>query len=653
MAGYLLVAAVAALAVAPAASAAAPCTKTWSGSATGDWSLGTNWTPEGVPGAADVVCVGPGTDTTVDAAFTIATLRSEGIVRTSGNSSDLTITDASEPSSIDEFYLVRAGLYGDADVTIRRLIWGSTFTGIEMGGTGTTTVTEYHELGGANQGLLEGRTLVTEGTGTWEPNSFRAYGDALWINRADITYGPEGHSGGSNMNATTVAEETPIFRNEAGGSVAKAGSGNRNIALAVENDGVIEDPNGPAEGYLQVSDGSGVSTGEYLAVRVAGDHVFGQGALLRDVVVLDDNTVAPGATVEMDGGELYSGSIVGPGTIVLSGDLTATFGRFGDAESLVVVPVGAHLHWTAAMYFTPRRFETHGTVEITDTGAGRPPGTFGERMVWENTGTVILHSRFLPVFAGDERARILNHGTIVKTSTSTMEIEPTIVNDGLVDVQLGRLQADRFEQTANGTLRFGIEGESARTEHGELQASQLRYGGRLEAELRNGYEPPEGAVFNVIATSASNRSGSFLSTSLAGLTLDETGGSSISLLGPGAEPGGPIGTTFAAPSAGRVAAVVPSAPTSSPATVAPTSAPTAQRSSSRWARRRAAACRHRGRKHSHRSSSHRRSPSKQRAARASRGARRLAGGRRCATKPRAKHRSDLGDGLSSRPRPHR
>jgi hypothetical protein len=419
--------------------------------------------------------------------------------------------------------------------------------------------------------------------------------------------------------------------------VTKVGSGNRNISLAVENDGVIEDPDPLEGGYLQVNDASGVSSGEFLGVRVAGDHVFGQGALLRDALVLDDNTVAPGATVEMDGGQLYSGSIVGPGTIVLSGDLTATFGRFGDAGSLVVVPVGAHLHWTAAMYFTPRRFETHGTVEITDTGAGRPPGTFGERMVWENTGTVILQSRWLPVFAGDERARILNHGTIVKTSTSTMEIEPTIVNDGLVDVQLGRLQADRFEQTANGTLRFGIEGESARTEHGELQAYQLRYGGRLEAEPRNGYEPPEGAVFNVIATSASNRSGSFLSTSLAGLTLDEAGSSSISLLGPGAEPGGPFGTASAAPLAGPVAAVVPSAPASSPAAVAPSPAPGAQRSSSRRARRRAAACRRRARKHSRRPPAHRRAGS----------------GRRCATKPRSKHRSNLGDGLSSRPRPHR
>jgi len=643
MVGYLLAAIVAALVVAPAASAAEPCTKTWSGPATGDWSLGTNWTPEGVPGAADVVCIGAATDTTVDAAFTIATLRSEGIVRISGNSSDLTITAASEPSSIDEFHLVAAGLYGDADVTIRRLFWGATFTGIEMGGAGTTTVTEYHELGDANQYLLEGRTLVTEGTGTWSPNAFRAYGDALWINRADVAY-----TGGGSLSVTVVAEETPVFRNEAGASVTKSGSGNRRISLAVENDGVIEDPAGLGEdGYLAVGEASGVSSGEFLGVRVEGDHVLADGVLLRDTLVLDDSVVAPGATVEMDGGEIYGGEIVGPGTIVLSGELTATFGRFGDARSLVVVPVGAHLLWTAAMHFEPRRFETHGTVEITGTGAGHPTGTFGERMVWENTGTLILHDGWLPVFAEDERARILNRGTIVKTSTDTLEVEPTIVNDGLVDVQLGRLEANRFEQTANGTLRFGIEGESARTEHGELLASQLRYSGRLEAELRNGYEPPENAYLNVIAASASNRSGEFLSTSLAGLTLDETGGSSIALLGPEAEPGGEIGTTFALALPGPAPELLSSPP--APGSAAPSSAPAARSASSRRARRGAARCKRRVRRITRRSASHRRSPAKGRAARASRGERHRSAKRgvatkrpaagRCAAKPRAKHRS--------------
>jgi hypothetical protein len=639
----LLAALIAALSPAPAASAEAPCTKTWSGAATGDWNEAANWAPVGVPGAADVVCIGAGTDTTVDAAFTIATLRSEGIVRVSGNSSDLTITDAAEPSSIDEFHLVAAGLYGDADVTIRRLIWGATFTGIEMGGTGTTTVTEYHELGDANQGLREGRTLITEGTGTWSPNSFRAYGDALWINRADVTY-----TGGGSLNATTVAEETPVFRNEAGASVTRTGGGNRNIRLAVENDGVIEDPDGFSEnGYLRVGEASGTSTGEFLGVKVEGDHVFGDGALLRDSQVFDDNTVTPGATVEMDGGQIYGGSIVGPGTIVLSGDLTATFGRFGDAESLLVVPVGAHLHWTAAMAFTPRRFETHGTVEITGTGAGHPPGTFGERMVWENTGTLILHAGWLPVFAGDERARIVNHGTIVKTSTSTLEVEPTIVNDGLVDVQLGRLEANRFEQTADGTLRFGIEGEAARTEHGELLASQLRYSGRLEAELRNDYEPPDDAVLYVIATPASNRSGSFLSTALAGLALDETGSTAITLLGPEAEPGGPGGVAFAFAPEDRLTGAATPAPAAPPD--APSSASTARTAAPPRARRDRAACRRRARSVSRRSSRRRHSSSKRRTKRAKRGGRRSAGRRRrvarrsavarCATKARVKRRS--------------
>ena len=114
----------------------------------------------------------------------------------------------------------------------------------------------------------------------------------------------------------------------------------------------------------------------------------------------------------------------------------------------------------------------------------------------------------------DESTTFYNRGLIVKQTTSNFTFDPLLVNDGVIDIQLGRITAPRYEQTPDGTLRFGIGGTGAASTYGALTSSRFNYGGRLEAVLTGGFTPAPGNRFDVISSATASRSGAF-SSSLA------------------------------------------------------------------------------------------------------------------------------------------
>lgn len=233
----------------------------------------------------------------------------------------------------------------------------------------------------------------------------------------------------------------------------------------------------------------------------------------------------------------------------LNGDSSALASYIGSRETVVELPADATLLWTAANALGARRFETAGRVTVTETGLGRPPDVIGERTVWDNTGTIELQSGQFPVFSGDEAARIVNRGTIIKTGAegnpaSLFEIRPRLINDGVVEISSGTLQARRFEQTPDGTLRFDVRGTRVRTDYGQLSTTALRYSGRLETTFSKGFAPTPGQRFPVMP--GFDRSGEFASTALGGLTLDESPRGSIDLVAP-ASPAPRLGSAFGAP----------------------------------------------------------------------------------------------------------
>ena len=502
------------------AAAQSPCTKTWSGPATGGlWNAGGNWTPAGAPGSTDVVCIGPGTDTTANATSTVAELRSEGIVRVT---TALTLTSPTELSVVEDLRL-GAGLAGAGDIDVDTLTW----TSGTMAGTGTTTVREQHTISGGSVG--DGRTLVTEGTGTWT-GSPAGSGSALWINRADITFGP------GDLNSTLVGGVRPLFVNEADGSVTRTNSGgNFDIEWRLENDGVLARDDNAAVGNLWMDHGApGISTGAFTRVQLNGAGTrLGEGAQL-DGSTIRDQVELNGGTYPINNGGLAAGTVTGPGTVVLSGHFEAYYGRLGTPGTIVILTEGSDMLWTASYGMYASRFENAGTVTIEATGANEVQ-TWGNRTVWENTGTVILKSgryRNAPANTSviDESTTFYNRGLIVKQSTSNFTFDPLLVNDGVVDIQQGRITAPRYDQTPDGTLRFGIGGTGAASTYGVLTSSRFNYGGRLEAVLTGGFTPAAGNRFDVISSPTASRSGAFSSSSLAGLTLDESQPAAIGLV---------------------------------------------------------------------------------------------------------------------------
>ncbi len=539
------IATLAALLVLPAGASAqgAACTKTWSGPATGTWATAGNWTPAGAPGASDVVCLGATTDTTVNAATSVVAVRSDGIVRATAI---LTLTGAAEPSRLEDLR-TSTGIAGAGDLEVDALTW----TGGTMAGTGTTTVRETHTIGGGSVG--DGRSIVTEGTGVWT-TSINGAGSATWTNRADITFGP------GDLNATVVGGVRPRFLNQAAGSLLRTNSGgNYNIAWQLDNDGAVGRADDPAVGRVWVDYATGASSGTFDDVNLTASPLqLGRGAVISRASISGD-VVLGGGTLTATNLQIAGGSLTGPGTVVLQGHFHAYYGVLGTPDTLAILPVGQTMEWTHAFGMRARRFETAGEVTVTETGLGRPQTTWGARTVWENTGTVRIKSGLFPTLAGDEAARFVNRGLLVKETTSSFTFRPWLINDGVIEVQGGRLVATQYEQTTDGTTRFDVHGPGVSSGYGQVQAATLRYAGRLEAVLTGGYVPAAAARHDVFSVSTAFRSGAFGSTSLSGLTLDEAAPSTIGLVQPAAAFRASAEAALVASSAGGSASAAPAA----------------------------------------------------------------------------------------------
>lgn len=598
-----LIAAVTVLALAPAAaSAQAPCTKTY---VSGAWNAATSWSPTGLPGAGDVVCIGPAaTELVANATVDVRAIRSERPLR---NTAAMTLNDPAEPSTFTALTTgaaftaaadIEAGsvtitsatsiagdvvadavriqsaftlggdletttlthvsglMSGDGDVRAETMVWN----GGQLAGAGTTTVSSRHEFLGNLSGLQlrSGRKLVTHGTGLWSGN-MTAFGEAVWTNHAAVTI-----TGGS-LGGTVENGARPELRNAPGGAIVRAAGNYSMSGVAVDNDGLIE----ATANAITINQAAGVSSGRFVGISLAAEPLrVGADAVIErmsvsGVLILPDDTTFEIADLTISGGE-----ILGRTTLVLRGHFWAYYGQVGAGGMTMILPTGATMEWTHAFGLYAKRFESYGDVTVTETGLGRPNTTWGSRTVWENFGRITLVSGLFPTLPDDEAARIVNHGTITKTGTGTITIRPVIVNDGVVDIQRGQITATRFEQSSNGTLRFDIGG-TGNNEFGRLSAGAFLYSGRLEATRPAGFTPAPGTRWTVVAATQANRSGLFHAVATPGFALDEAAASGLALVAAAASvaPGTP-GVAAAPAASADPGTAAPATPTA-PGTAAP------------------------------------------------------------------------------------
>ena len=119
--------------------------KSWIGASTGDWNVGTNWSPTGVPGAGDDVTIGAGYVVSyTSGTSTIQSIDCDGSLIISGGA--LTVTSA---STLNYLEICGARAYFNGDTTVVSFIlWGSATSEGIVGGSGTMTYTyEFHWYG--------------------------------------------------------------------------------------------------------------------------------------------------------------------------------------------------------------------------------------------------------------------------------------------------------------------------------------------------------------------------------------------------------------------------------------------------------------------------------------------------------------------------
>jgi hypothetical protein len=312
------------------------CTDTWTGAAgDGLWQTATNWSSGSAPSSSDHACIGPETTVQVTSGSNaVASVKDEGALLIDGGS--LEVASAEAPSTVATLTLDGGTLTGVATLHVSQalsLSGNSTISTLtvllEATASGATVGEECTRL------VLDGATLVNEGTFTLAPNSaaLGLQGGAQLRNAGtfiDESIDPGcgfGTIGFSIYNAggESAITNTGTFR-------ADSGSGSTLVVQAPFDDkgAVIA-----ASGTLELSEGGvpeQVATGSW-AVEGDGAIVFANGTFLIEEGVDLSHVEITAATVEIAGN--------GPPVSSTEPDVS------GEAEvgRLVSADTG---HWTGA-----------------------------------------------------------------------------------------------------------------------------------------------------------------------------------------------------------------------------------------------------------------------------------------------------------------
>ena len=447
--------AVAVVGAARPSSAATACdmaTITWDGGAgTTSWHTATNWDLNRIPGAADHVCIptiaGGGSVAFSTGTTTVLSLDARSPVTVSGGT--LTLSSSSQASQFTKKVTLSGGTLGGAGQ--RTLKAGADWTGGTLKGPGSTTIAANKTVAvsGIPNKVLAGPmtvkgTLRIAGTG-----QFQFSDNAVVTNDGSITLaGDTAVVGGFGTGPWQVV-------NRSAGLIVKSSGAVSNLAVAVENDGVVRSD----AGRLQLATGSGVahvSTGAYgggvgTLALVGGTHVMGNAA-----------TVVGAVPVELTG----SAVLDGPFSVVSGATL-----RWLDGD-IVGGP-------TTPSPTTPARVAAGGTLSIesnlpkslaeglTINGTFRVDGdlNFSSHALLTINGVLDFagaDDNFVSGF-GSSPWQIVNtaSGVIVKSAGVLSDVDVAVENDGVVRADAGRLEL--ATGSGAGRLSAGAYGNGAGT----------------------------------------------------------------------------------------------------------------------------------------------------------------------------------------------
>ncbi|MEO1075766.1 MAG: T9SS type A sorting domain-containing protein [Bacteroidota bacterium] len=461
-----------------ASAAHAQTRYTWIGG-NGDWTEPANWSPNGVPTAADT-----------------AAIASSGILT-------VTLTEATTVAGLEIERL--ATVAGDFDLTVtERFLWAGGGSGLDtFRGAGTITIASgalLHMAEGTSRfQMSDGRVLVNNGTILWDGSGIWQ-GQGRLVNNGELVLAMEA----SSAFGIVFSALSDGLTNSVTGTIRRTGDGEVNISAGFVNDGLVRIESGvltligfnatgtSGSGSIEIQDGTELRTaglGRHTQARVTGSTAILGGRQLRVTETFDVTTTrlansSAGLTLDADATTadltIEGGILDGSGTLTVTGALDWTGGRMEGSGTTVLgptIPLTIGGDRTITLSGT-RTLRTEGPVAWTgdtDFSGGSTDATFesagtltssgaGERLcnvAFRNTGTLVHDGgalRFNGPMDNDGVLQLLDgtvrmNGTNGRGGTSTGRYE--IADTGRLEYTFSTWTlAESAEVVGTGTVAF-------------------------------------------------------------------------------------------------------------------------------------------------------------------------------------------------------
>jgi hypothetical protein len=389
---------------------AAAATLTWNG-VTGDWTIGTNWTPPGPPDADDVAVVNAGnaqlnSDTTV-----------QGLTQGGGTVSGTGALGVTGPS---------------------------TWSAGTQTGTGTTQFGDTLAVSGAtSKSISGGRSVNLNGTTTWSGNTGNN-NNAIGISNASILNNTGTFTDSNTFDsAINAGGGGGIFNNS--GTFNKQSNTTTALSVAFNNTGTV---NVNAGTFLP--GGGGTSTGVFNIADGAKLELRNGNHTLNNVTTsgagtfqISTDNVGADAIVSVNGGThtslfLLSGSTMAGTDHTFQGATTWTGGAITGAASTTFGSTLAISGPTGKTMSGGRTVNAGDTTWSGNTANNNNAIGISGASVFNSTGTFTDSNTFdSAINAGGGGGTFNNSGTFNKQSNTTTALSVAFNNTGTVNVNAG------------------------------------------------------------------------------------------------------------------------------------------------------------------------------------------------------------------------
>jgi hypothetical protein len=477
------------------------CTKTYIGASGGTWQTAGNWSPAGLPGSTDTVCVPAGKQVYMSPAggttYTISKLLTEPTSHVGLQSGTLNINAASILNGTFGIDLT-ATLGGTGQVTSNSFMWwwGGTITGsaelisnadmdirwrstsiptlngrtLRLASPATANVLTDASAGGFPQIAVRtggaiivdsGATLHLQGTGRIDvPSGSGTITNAgtllksgstntsivepSYTNTGTVTVqaGQLSFDGGgtnSSLMQTTGPAATSAFRFNGGTFTHTNASTVQGANVAVDSGTISFQGTYDITNSTTVVAGSATWTNTSTVLHVGGLNI---GPLLGTA------TFNSGETIAARGIQMGNGTLQGSDLITTANGLNWTAGTIGGSNE---IQLNAPSTITAAVSGNPLPVLDGRTLRVTNGVTASVFGAAatsweirdGASIIIDANGTLDLQTGGRLDAAGTGSKTLTNNGTLRRSgNTSTSIVEPVVTNNATVTVQAGQLSFD-------------------------------------------------------------------------------------------------------------------------------------------------------------------------------------------------------------------